>query len=73
MDESEIEMIRKSAISDFDLLDREYREAKKTGVISNELKEYLWKSRYLSQGAKKNKKHGQLKYSNAIVENKAVA
>lgn len=66
IDDADIQTIRKNAITDFDLLDQEYREAKKTGVISAELKEYLWKSRYLAQSPKKAKKSGQTKYSNAI-------
>lgn len=62
--------IQKSAVTDFDLLEVEYREAKRTGVISDQLREYLWKSRNLAQSGKVGKKNRQAKHSNAIVESK---
>ena len=65
-----IHLIQKSAVTDFDLLEIEYREAKRTGVISDQLREYLWKTSNLAQGGKSGKKSRQPKHSNAIVEDK---
>lgn len=65
-----IQVIQKSAVTDFDLLELQYREAKRTGVISDQLREYLWKTSNLAQSGKVNKKSRQSKYSNAIVEDK---
>ena len=70
--EDDIQAIRKSSITDFTLLELEYREIKKTGIMPEALKEYLWKSRNLTQQPKRLRKPRQQEYSNDIYKNEEI-
>lgn len=71
--EDDIQAVRKSTITEMSLLDREIREIRRTGVIPEALREYLWKTSNLTQSPKKSKKSRQTEYSNAISENEEAA
>lgn len=71
--EDDIQAVRKSTITEMSLLDREIREIRRTGVIPEALREYLWKTSNLTQSSKKPKKSRQTEYSNAISENEEAA
>lgn len=71
--DADIQAIRKSSITDFTLLELEYREIKKTGFMPEALREYLWKSRNLTQSPKKLRKSRQQEYINDIHKNEEVA
>ena len=66
--DEDIQAVRKSTLTDMSLLEFEIREIRKTGIVPEVLREYLWKSRNLTQGPKRTKKSRQIEYSNAISE-----
>lgn len=66
--DEDIQAVRKSTLTDMSLLEFEIREIRKTGIVPDALREYLWKSRNLTQGPKRAKKSRQVEYSNAISE-----
>lgn len=68
VDETEIQAIQRSSISDMSLFEQLYKEVKKSGVVPDAIREYLWKSHNLTQGPKKVKKIRQTDYINDIVE-----
>ena len=64
--DEDIQAVRKSTLTDMSLLEFEIREIRKTGIVPDALREYLWKSRSLTQSPKRAKKSRQVEYSNAI-------
>jgi hypothetical protein len=66
--DDDIQAVRKSTLTDMSLLEFEIREIRKTGIVPDALREYLWKSRNLTQSPKRAKKSRQAEYSNAISE-----
>lgn len=68
-DDDDIQAVRKSTLTDMSLLEFEIREIRKTGIVPDALREYLWKSRNLTQSPKRAKKSRQVEYSNAISDN----
>ena len=66
--DEDIQAVRKSTLTDMSLLEFEIREIRKTGIVPDALREYLWKSRSLNQSPKRAKKSRQVEYSNAISE-----
>ena len=71
--DDDIQAVRQSTLTDFALLDKVYRDAKTSGVVPQELKEFLWKSINLTQGPKRAKKSGHPKYSADIHEPEGAA
>ena len=71
--DEDIQAVRKSTLTDMSLLEFEIREIRRTGVVPEALREYLWKSRNLTQGPKRPKKSRQSEYSNAIPEDEEAA
>ena len=69
VDENEIQAIQRSSISDVSLFEQLYKSVKKSGVVPEAIKEYLWKSHNLTQPPKKSKKNRQADSSNATIEN----
>ena len=68
-DDDDIQAVRKSTLTDMSLLEFEIREIRKTGIVPDALREYLWKSMNLTQSPKRAKKSRQVEYSNAISDN----
>lgn len=66
--EEDTQAIRRNSTTDMALLEQELRSIRQSGVIPEALKEYLWKSRNLTQSSKKPRKSRQAEYSNAISE-----
>lgn len=66
--EDDTQAIRRNSTTDMALLEQELRAIRQSGVIPEALKEYLWKSRNLTQSSKKPRKSRQTEYSNAIYE-----
>ena len=64
--DDDVQAVRQSTLTDFALLDKLYRDAKASGVVPQELKEFLWKSINLTQSPKRSKKTGHSKYSQDI-------
>ncbi len=64
-----IQAVRQSCITDLMLFEKQFRVAKKTGVVPDALREYLWKSSDLTHSPKRNKKTRLEKYNNDIHEN----
>lgn len=71
--EEDTQAIRRNSTTDMALLEQELRSIRQSGVIPEALKEYLWKSRNLTQSPKKPRKSRQTEYSNAIYENEEAA
>ncbi len=71
--DEDIQAVRKSTLTDMSLLEFEIREIRRTGVVPEALREYLWKSRNLTQSPKRPRKSRQSEYINAIPENEDAA
>lgn len=66
--DDDTQAIRRNSTTDMALLEQELRDIRQSGIIPEALKEYLWKSRNLTQSPKKPRKSRQQEYSNAISE-----
>lgn len=64
--EEDVQAVRQSTLTDLTLLEKAFREAKASGVVPQELRDYLWKSLDLTQSPKRTKKSRQSKYSKDI-------
>ncbi|MBN8542478.1 MAG: hypothetical protein J0L82_18960 [Deltaproteobacteria bacterium] len=71
--DDDTQAIRRNSTTDMALLEQELRDIRQTGIIPEALKEYLWKSRNLTQSPKKPRKSRQAEYSNAIYEDTEAA
>ncbi len=71
--DEDIQAIRKSTLTDMSLLEFEIREIRRTGVVPEALREYLWKTRDLTQSPKRQKKTKQEVYINDISTKEEVA
>jgi hypothetical protein len=71
--DDDVQAIRRGSITEMVLLEQAIREIKKTGVVPEALREFLWKSSNLTQTPKRSKKSRQLEYSNAIPEKQEAA
>lgn len=71
--EEDVQAVRQSTLTDLTLLDKVYREARASGVVPQELRDFLWKSLDLTQSPKRTKKSRQPKYSKDIHEDEAGA
>lgn len=66
--DDDVQAIRRGSITEMVLLEQAIREIKKTGVVPEALREFLWKSSNLTQSPKRSKKTRHADYSNAIPE-----
>lgn len=64
--DDDIHAVRKSTLTDMSLLEFEMREIRRTGVVPEALREYLWKTRDLTQSPKRQKKTKHDAYINDI-------
>lgn len=64
--DDDVYAIRRSTITDMSLFELEIREIRRTGVMPDALKEYLWNSRHMTWSPKRVKKTKQDAHSNAI-------
>ena len=71
--DDDVQAIRRGSITEMVLLEQAIREIKKTGVVPEALREFLWKSSNLTQSPKRSKKTRHSDYSNAISEKQEVA
>ena len=71
--DEDVQSVRQTTLTDFALLDKLYREAKASGVVPQELKDFLWKSMNMTPSPKRTKRGGQAKYSSAIQEDEGAA
>lgn len=71
--DDDVQAIRRGSITEMALLEQAIREIKKTGIVPEVLREFLWKSNNLTQSPKRAKKSRQAEYSNAIPEKQEAA
>lgn len=71
--DEDVQAVRQATLTDLTLLEKAFREAKASGVVPQELRDYLWKSLDLTQSPKRTKKSRHVKYSKDIHEDEGAA
>ncbi|HEY8269832.1 MAG TPA: hypothetical protein VIG33_03025 [Pseudobdellovibrionaceae bacterium] len=67
--DEDVVKVRGQTLTDLSLLEYELKQARETGFVPEDLREFLRKKANLALGSKKSKKTGQNKNSNAICPN----